>query len=588
MSTLVSNARYLKEILCIITILFASSTIFAQLTSIDENASRIGYAGRLVLLWSALLAAAYIRPAVLRWATAILFSLSAYLMTVFEYATTQFLTYDAFITMVNSTGAEADALVQNRSAFISALGPTLLLLVAMGLAPSKRPPLLPAWAAAGWPWLAVTALATVLFIRGGDGAAGLPPSFTPIAYLALAGYEAANDEIGAREPVRLKQVNRPLTRNIVLVIDESIAGQYLDINSANGVPTPLSRPWPDIDIHNYGLAVAVTNCSVSSNVTLRFGGTRNNYRQTIATQPSIWAYARSAGMRTVYIDSQGTGGELLNYMTPTERAEIDRFVQFDDLSLDQRDMAAARSLISELADPMPKFILVNKSGAHFPIHQKYPDTYLHYSPALARGGQYRDILTGKQPGFTGSSEDWVRYRNSYRNTLLWTVGAFFNTLLREADFSDATLIYTSDHGQNLHEDGSPGLYTHCGPDPIPAEGVVPLVVLEGRGAPKLNWQRNIAHNRDRSSHYMIFPTVLKLMGYDTESSLTRYGPSIDAPSIDPGTFNTRFNARLNRQPKWLPVDRARISHPPRTDGANAALDPPRKKNLHPRTHLIEP
>src|SRR3546814_9750893 len=66
----------------------------------------------------------------------------------------------------------------------------------------------------------------------------------------------------------------------------------------------LSGIWPFARIYNYGLAASVTNCSVGSNVTLRYGGTRKDYQRINGTQPSIWAYARKAGLRTVYIDSQ--------------------------------------------------------------------------------------------------------------------------------------------------------------------------------------------------------------------------------------------------------------------------------------------
>lgn len=103
----------------------------------------------------------------------------------------------------------------------------------------------------------------------------------------------------ASQSVRLRWARRPLSRNIILIVDEGVAGQYLDVNSPTGVPTPLSGTWPSARIYNYGLAASVTNCSVGSNVTLRYGGTRNDYQRINGTQPSIWAYARKAGLRTV-------------------------------------------------------------------------------------------------------------------------------------------------------------------------------------------------------------------------------------------------------------------------------------------------
>jgi len=555
-----------KDILLALSILIETPSIHRHLSELSGLGMDIAYCSRLALLWGAIIAAAYIRPPLLRWMTALIFSASAYFATVFDDATTQFMTYDAFINMTNAAGSFSDALAQNLHAFISAIVPALLLFLAMGLAPAQRKAFLPTWASAGAPWLAAIGFTFMLFVRGGDGGDGLPASYTPIAYVALAGYEASTGEIGARQPVQLNRIGRPRSRNIVFIIDESIAGQYLGINSERGVDTPLSRPWPGVDIYNYGLAISVSNCSSSSNVTLRYGGTRSDYRHIIATQPSIWAYAHKAGMRTIYIDAQTSAGALQNFMTKTERAEIDQVIQLGDLPLQQRDMAAADLIISAISDPRPKFILVNKSGAHFPIQDRYPDQFLRYRPALARHVIDSDN-TGKQLGFTGSPPEWRVYRNSYRNTLLWNVGSFFDKILRNSRLTDTTLIYTSDHGQNLHEDGSSGIYTHCDPAPVPEEGVVPLVVVEGRHASGIDWHRDLASNHDRSSHFMIFPTLLKLMGYDAKASERFYGRALDDPSIDPGTFNILFNARLNRQPTWVKVEHAQIRQPPLSDGA---------------------
>ena len=449
MQRLSGIGRYCKPMLLAAYLALALPGIMARLGEIDGLALQAVFAALLAVSWGGLLAAAFIPHAALRWITALLLAASAYYMMVFERVTTEFLTYDAFINMMNSAGFIGDALAQNRVAFVGAAGPTVLLLAAIGVRPAQRLPL-PGWLVALCPWLAAGAITGLLFLRGGDGSRGLPPSFTPIAYLGLAAYENLTGDLGSRQPVRLTRAGEPLSRNIVFVIDESIAGQYLDINSAAGVPTPLSRSWPGVAINNYGLAASVTNCSVGSNVTLRHGGTRADYQRINATQPSIWAYARKAGLRTVYIDSQRTGGSLQNLMTPGERKLIDSFVQFDGVPVERRDMAAAELLIRELADPRPKFILVNKVGAHFPVHDKFPDAYARYRPMLPRG-RYTDISdTGSRAGFGGSPADWVLYRNSYRNTLLWNVGAFFETLLAKGDLSQTTLIYTSDHGQDLH------------------------------------------------------------------------------------------------------------------------------------------
>lgn len=557
-------AAFLKEMLLALCLGLTVPDIGARIAGIDGLTGLATYVLLLTLLWTALAAAAFVPIHWLRWIIGLVCSVAAYYFGVYERITTQFLTYDAFINLQNSAAFAGDAIAQSQSAIIAELAPALVLLAAIVVPPKRRMPL-PSWLLAAAPLLGTGLLAGMLFLRGGEGGRGQPASFVPLAYLLLAEYESMTGNLGPRLPVKLPRAALRPTGNLVMVVDESIAGQYLDINSPAGVPTPLSRPWPGIDIANYGIAASINNCSVGTNVTLRFGGTRRDYQRYVATQPSIWEYAHSAGLRTVYIDAQRTGGALQNLMSDQERAEIDEFIQFDAVPIQQRDMAAARELIRLLSRPEPKFILVNKVGAHFPVHDKYPDNFMRYQPALPRGNFTNISDTGSRAGFGGTPEDWRQYRNSYRNTLLWSVGNFFEQLLTKADLSQTTLIYTSDHGQNLHERGNPGLYTHCTPTPAREEGAVPLVVLQGSKLSGPDWAASLAQNRNRSSHYMIFPTLLGLMGYNASAVERVYGPSLMQAAHDPGSFNTLFNARLNRKPVWLTVEPAHLVQPPASD-----------------------
>ena len=378
--------RNLKALLLAACLLLALPDIAARLAGIEGRAGQAVYLAMLVMLWAALAAAAYCPARWLRWINGLACAAAAYYFAVYERVTTQFLTYDAFINLKNSAAFAGDAIAQNQSALIGGLAPALLLLAAIVVAPRRRLPL-PGWLLGAGPLLGTGLLAGILFLRGGEGSRGQPASFVPLAYLALAEYESLTGGLGPRQPVKLARPAAPPGGKLVLVVDESIAGQYLDINSPAGVPTPLSRPWPKVAIANFGIAAAINNCSVGTNVTLRYGGTRTDYQRYIATQPSIWAYARAAGMRTVYIDAQRTGGAMQNLMSIAERAEIDQFVQFDTVPIEQRDMAAAGELIRQLARPGPAFILVNKMGAHFPVHDKYPDS----SHALSAGAAAREF-----------------------------------------------------------------------------------------------------------------------------------------------------------------------------------------------------
>ena len=166
----------------------------------------------------------------------------------------------------------------------------------------------------------------------------------------------------------------------------------------------------------------------------------------------------------------------------------------------------------------------------------------------------------------------MTYRNAYRNTLLWNVGAFFDRLLGQADLAGSTIIYTADHGQNLHERGGTGVVTHCSPDPQPEEGLVPLVVLETAATAAtaaqpgaIDWAAAAARGRDRSSHFQIFPTLLELMGYPPRAVQGLYGTDLLSANPAPYAFNARFNARLGRAPSWKEIDLDAIAWPPEKD-----------------------
>ena len=541
----------------------------------------VAFAGLFVLCAISLAGFALIRRGWLRWPMALLLAAGSLLVDGYQWAVGDFMDYESFVTMVQSAGDIGSALAQQGGALLLAAGKAMVLLLAVGL----KPP-----AAGGGRWArgargaalpVLLGLSLLLFFRGGEGGSGLPSSHSGTSLALLHVYDRATSPSGPRRPVALKPAATPRRSDIVLIIDESIAGAYLDINSETGVYSGLGpdgaaggegRP----PIHNFGLATSVTHCSVGSNVVLRFGGTRDNYRETVRSGPSIWAYARAAGLGTVYIDAQRTGGRYQNRMDDAERALIDRWDQFDDVPVVDRDHAVADRLADYLADGKPQLILVNKVGGHFPVSDKFPMSHARYRPMLGRGrfADVTDMAGGDSLG--GSAHNWRLYRNSYRNTLLWNVGDFFDRLFARARIGDATILYTSDHGQSFHERKDGGTATHCTPAPQIEEGVVPLVVIGGGEAGQgARWARAAAAGRDRLSHYRIFPTLLGLMGYAPRDIAPLYGPDLFTPAPAPGTFNTRFNARLGSDPQWLRVPLDRIARPPLSDYRTGATSRPK-------------
>lgn len=508
----------------------------------------------------------------LRWSIAIVCAAAASLVDSFQWSVGDFMTYESFYTMMQSSGDLGAAIAQQGGLILIALVKSLLLLLAIGLKPVASENRL--WNNAAWLALPILLVITsLLYFRGGEGSNGLPRAITGISFTILYGYEQLASGVDGRQPVTFKAAPTERPTDIVLIVDESIAGAYLDINNPNGVYSGLATSGKDRAIYNFGHAVSITNCSAGSNLVLRYGGTRDNYRQTLRSGPSIWSYAKAAGRETIYINGQRTAGEYTNGMTDEERQLVDHWVQFPGTSIVNRDHLIADRLADYLNDDKAQFIYINKIGGHFPVNDKFPESAAKYQPTLARGQfvDLADMAIGDNLDKLGGK--WQLYRNSYRNTLVWNVGGFFDQLFARAQIGDATIIYTSDHGQNLQEENSGGVEdraTHCTPNPSISEGVVPLVVITGGNSPaaasgKIDWARAIGRGRNRQSGYRIFPTLLRLMGYADRDILPIYGPDLLATDSDPFTFNTHFNARLGSQPKWLHVPFNKIVSPPRSD-----------------------
>ncbi|HEY0311418.1 MAG TPA: sulfatase-like hydrolase/transferase [Allosphingosinicella sp.] len=561
-ATLRRDPRIVKPALIGLYLLWDAPAIGARVASLGVSPELGVYVLLLALLAGALMLAAFIRPVALRVIVALLLCAASLFQQSVEWSTAGILTYDGFANMIEARGNIADALAQYGGVLWHTLPPTLILAAGLLLPPGPRGRR--AWPAAAAPPAAVLALSAIFYLRGGEGSRGLPAAFTPVSYTVLMGLEQATAYHGPRDEVTIARPPTRPDRDIVLIVDESISGNYLDIDNDAGVDSGLATPPAGVVLANYGYAASIHNCSATVNQVLRFGGTRENYRDTIVRGPSLWRYAKKAGMRTVYLDAQSTGGALQNLMSSAERAEIDDFEQFGAVPVVDRDMAAADALARHINNGVPELIYVNKLGAHFPVADKFPDAYYRYQPGLPRGRQAGIAWTSDRTGFHGTPEEWVQYRNSYRNTLLWNVGGFFRRLFAEADLRRATIIYTSDHGQDLHERRNPGINTHCGTrQPVEQEGLVPLVVIDGRAS--ADWSRTLPTNRNGMSGFRIFPTLLSLMGYDRAGVKAHYGPAIDDPTPDPFSFIVRFNRSLGGKPTLQHIDLAKVITPPESD-----------------------
>ena len=129
--------------------------------------------------------------------------------------------------------------------------------------------------------------------------------------------------------------------HIVLIIDESVRGDFLSINN------PVARTTLFLEsqshrIANFGYASTTHDCSHYANANLRYGTYSSDPTNSLLTNPSIWEYAKIAGYQTTYLDVQRRHGQLQNLMSPRERRAVENFIQFSDVNAVERSDAFVR------------------------------------------------------------------------------------------------------------------------------------------------------------------------------------------------------------------------------------------------------
>ena len=317
---------------------------------------------------------------------------------------------------------------------------------------------------------------------------------------------------GKREILEEKPTTSAKYKNIILIVDESIGGKYLSINGYKQETTPYLESIKNRYL-NLGLASSGGNCSRKSNLILMSGIQLNEFpdkENNSLKKPSIFQYAKNAGYTTHYISGQKKAGILQNYITKYDLEYMDEFFQprdgYHNKSMPEEDIILRTKEALNSSDK--NFIFMVKHGAHFQWEKSYPEDEKYFLPTLTSS----DSL---------SLDKKERAINSYLNAVRYNVDLFFEKFLEEIDFFDkeeTLIIYTSDHGQSILENGR--ISTHCDSrNPPLSQGVVPLLLFTNKGdtlVSKFDFQKDVY------THYQLFPTIQKLMGYENISAKTLF------------------------------------------------------------------
>ena len=308
-------------------------------------------------------------------------------------------------------------------------------------------------------------------------------------------------------------------------MDESIRADILEINGYDKETTPYLRSQ-DTGIVNFGLAASASNCSHYSNLILRTGLKKEeipDLNQISLKKPAIWQFMRKAGFYNVYLDAQSAEEwtNYQNFMNEHEAYFVDEIIRVRQKIAYESDEVAREKLMDLLKQPGRTFILLNKYGIHFPYFRSYPAEYNIFTPALEPGEPMNDR---------------EKSLNSFMNGIRWSVDDWFKGLLAESEeLKSYVIIYTSDHGQNIVDDGT--LATHCRPRANRFEGMVPMMVLSNDKAILEKLKAAQLASYDKTSQFQIFPTLINLAGYKATWIRSNYGATLsDYPTTLPEFF----------------------------------------------------
>jgi glucan phosphoethanolaminetransferase (alkaline phosphatase superfamily) len=364
---------------------------------------------------------------------------------------------------------------------------------------------------------------------------GMPSQFYNLSLFTV--FHLTEAPPAEKSEPNMTQTSSPLVRHVVLIVDESVSGDFIDLNVPRGT-TPFLASRTD-SITNFGLAISASNCTHASNAILRLGAnpkTLTHDGNSILSNPSIWKYARKAGFETHFIEAPVISMYNGNHMNPQELKLIDQVHSIPrENARAYRDLEIIGILKDILQRNRPQFVYVNKIGAHFPYQNSYPENADYFKPHMTA---HESI---------GSRERLV---NSYKNSIRWAVDGFFEILSSEIDLSESVLIYTSDHGQNLLDDDQP--VTHCRRmSQNLHEAVVPLLVWSGNDTLHGKFDLAASHNFNSASHFEIFPTILTLFGYDPQSIRKQYHQSLFETIDEPlGFVSGPIAGRFGRKATW--------------------------------------
>lgn len=227
---------------------------------------------------------------------------------------------------------------------------------------------------------------------------------------------------------------------VVLVIGESLRADHLQINGYGRETTPcLMRDSMVVSFPH----IYTAECFTHTSIPLMLTRADSVHPERAHTEPSFISLFRQAGYRTAWLANQEAVESYAYFMGECDTLVyansgkslyvFDKWLDGDLLSLYDEELGR---------DEPRQLILLHTIGSHWWYESHYTDEFRRYNPVI-------------RSRVVSSCTDEALV-NSYDNTILYSDSIWASLIGRLRDRM-AVLIYLSDHGESLGEDG---LYLH--------------------------------------------------------------------------------------------------------------------------------
>ncbi len=271
-------------------------------------------------------------------------------------------------------------------------------------------------------------------------------------------------------------------QTIVLVIGESARGDHFSLNGYHHDTNPyLQKTSNVISFPDVTSCTAFTHTSIPCMIT---DETLTHFNEKQGMFPS-WGFSLIEGFRRAgsYTGWIGMQSKWVSYQIPfLSLARSADFVAFPTENNTAANAADDKLIFPDierfLKQPhATKFLIIHLNGSHTPYSIRYPETFEYFKPTCPKQIEQKHASIRPQDCEKIHPEALI---NTYDNSLRYTdfiISHIISLLTKQ----NALLLYTSDHGESL---GEQGIYGH---------GI--LSIKEQRKVPFLMWaSENYIHS----------------------------------------------------------------------------------------------